>query len=171
MEVFISNASWLGLILDIIGAGLLWVYGITATIDHPEFNLVMKNSLVVSGDDGLVRDSKKQIKIVKRWSKLGLFLLVIGFLFQALGNYTSSDTISELKRVNIELLESSSVQDERLVDVTELYLKSNQSVGLIESKLITINNELNELKKTNTQLVSKVESYNKKIQLTQKTRS
>ena len=105
MVEFLNTLPYIGLSLDIVGAGLLWKYGITSTIDHPEFNAVMDEALVGGGPsyDQIIIDSKRQIKIVKKWSKLGLFLLMAGFFCQIVGSVSSSMTIKGLQKKNESL--------------------------------------------------------------------
>jgi len=90
IEFIISHLSTIGLVLDITGAILLWKFGITATIDHEEFNAIMEYAVINSNDKykETIKKSKKEIEKVKFWSRTGLSLLVIGFVLQAIGNYT-----------------------------------------------------------------------------------
>ncbi|WP_391091148.1 hypothetical protein [Vibrio sp. NH-UV-68] len=126
---------YIGLALDIVGAGLLWKYGITATIDHPEFNAVMEEAWVSGSNnyEQIVRDSKKQIRIVKRWSKLGLFLLILGFAMQIVGSVSSSLTIDTLRQENSALVDKVKVYDSKLGNLASQQLAAERSVSQLEA--------------------------------------
>ena len=90
IEFLFNHLSTVGLVIDIIGAILLWKFGITATIDHEEFDAIMEYAVITSNGKykDTVERSREKIKKVKFWSRTGLTLLIIGFVLQAIGNYT-----------------------------------------------------------------------------------
>lgn len=69
----------IGLLLDIIGAILLFKFGLPASIDrngHTHF--VVK---------GINEEEVKRGKLYDKWAKVGLSLLILGFTFQLLSNH------------------------------------------------------------------------------------
>ena len=90
IEFLLHHLSTIGLVIDITGAILLWKFGITATIDHEEFDAIMEYAIITSNGKykDAVERSREKIKKVKFWSRTGLTLLIIGFVLQAIGNYT-----------------------------------------------------------------------------------
>lgn len=76
MNLFTFNN--LGLLLDIIGVILVWKFGVPNNI-RPE-----GESFLLIG-----KGNKKEIqktKIYKIWQTIGLILIILGFVFQFVGN-------------------------------------------------------------------------------------
>jgi hypothetical protein len=73
----------LGLVLDIVGAIILWQFGITALIEP------QGNAFLVCGpvDEETRQADVALYKRHKRMSNLGLFLLVLGFVGQLASNF------------------------------------------------------------------------------------
>lgn len=79
-----ANVSSVGLILDIVGALLLWRY--VAEIDFAEKDEFLKGNAVLNVADPTpeeIRSYKRNVFI----SRIGVALLVIGFSLQVVGNY------------------------------------------------------------------------------------
>lgn len=76
MESICINS--VGLIIDIIGVILIFLFGITPTL-----NLEGAVFLIAEQEDEKV---KKKAKIYKGLSILGLILVFLGFVFQLIGN-------------------------------------------------------------------------------------
>jgi len=74
----------LGLFLDICGALLLWRFGLPEILDRKG------NQYLITGkvDQADVDRAAKY----NRWSQVGLFLLISGFLLQLISNFLSSPT-------------------------------------------------------------------------------
>lgn len=77
MEVNINIVSSIGLISDIVGVLILFVYGLPSKIE--QHNLVS-----FSGTKEPEHVSRKNRK-VKRWAYVGLSLLLLGFILQLIG--------------------------------------------------------------------------------------
>ena len=72
----------IGLILDIIGVILLFIFGLPNNVEKEIIDMevrVTKNPEII--------DNSKQYNIYKKMSRLALILLLIGFLCQILSNY------------------------------------------------------------------------------------
>ncbi|MCF8781111.1 hypothetical protein LZU85_20130 [Vibrio sp. IRLE0018] len=160
---------YIGLVLDVIGAWLLWRFGITATIDHPEFNAVMEEAVVGGGPnyDQIVRDSKKQIMVVKKWSKLGLGLLMLGFVLQIIGSISSSATIGHLSKQNSLLVSQAEVYDSELKEVHDklaeiegsVLATKNISTDRYEAILKIYNHQKDEISTIRNQVLELESSY------------
>ncbi len=125
MEFVINNLANLGLIIDIIGASILWKFGLhTALIDNKEINEVVDGGLILSVSKD---ESSSDISIVKRLSKIGLLLLVFGFIFQGIGNTVSSEKNYQI----IESIVNKSIQLENIKrEVVELEIKFNSQIAM-----------------------------------------
>lgn len=71
----------IGLLLDIIGAILLFKFGLPASISREgHIHLITEQ---------VDEEEKKKGKLYDKWGKIGLGLLVIGFIFQLISNHVS----------------------------------------------------------------------------------
>lgn len=74
-----TSISSLGLLLNISGTLLLLFFGLPPRVD-PEGHILLRITQV---------DEKEiaKAKLYKRWSRLGLLLLIAGFVLQIISNY------------------------------------------------------------------------------------
>jgi hypothetical protein len=72
----------IGLILDIIGAVLLFKFGLPASIDREG-----RTHIIIEQVDD---EEIKKGKFYDLWGRIGLGLLVLGFIFQLASNHVSS---------------------------------------------------------------------------------
>jgi len=68
----------IGLILDMIGVGLIFIFGIPSKIDTEGHTYIIT--------ENVDENEKKEANKYKRFSWMGLFLVFLGFLLQCL-NY------------------------------------------------------------------------------------
>ena len=68
----------LGLLLDIIGVVLLWCFGLP-----PDVRREGQSYILAEGED---QTEKRKAKLYDCLSKLGLFLIIFGFIVQIVGN-------------------------------------------------------------------------------------
>lgn len=85
--------SLIGLILDIIGVVLLFIYGLPSKI-IPD-NVVTIHNVYAADDDNSTTEEKERNKRIKIGAYSGLSLLIIGFAFQATGSLINSPFIQE----------------------------------------------------------------------------
>ena len=71
----------LGLVLDIIGAVLLFKFGLPASIDREGHVLLATGQI----DENEI----KKGKLYDRWGRIGLALLITGFILQLASNHVS----------------------------------------------------------------------------------
>jgi hypothetical protein len=80
MDVMCSTwVNSIGLVLDICGAILLWKYGLPESISREG------HQYIVLGQKDEAEAAKA--KTYDRWSKLGLSLLILGFVLQLVSNF------------------------------------------------------------------------------------
>lgn len=187
MYFLISNLSSIGLFIDIIGAVILWKYGLPATVDHKEFDAVLEHCLVVGKDsdyEATVSNSEVKIAKVKAWSRWGLGLLLFGFLLQGIGNLVSSvgsntsrenidkahaeiltitqnvSTISESTIANKDEIASINQKIQKLASRKELLLMAGEQDKLLEEiKRLGIKQNRSETKsKQNAEILAELES-------------
>lgn len=72
----------IGLFLDIIGAVLLFKFGLPASVDREGHIHIITEQF----DE----EEIKKGKFYERWGKIGLGLLILGFIFQLVSNHVSS---------------------------------------------------------------------------------
>jgi len=73
------NINWLasiGLVLDIIGAIILFMYGLPSKAKSHGGALILEEN----PSDKKFRDAEN--KKIERWANIGLILIIAGFLFQ-----------------------------------------------------------------------------------------
>jgi hypothetical protein len=70
----------IGLITDILGVILLFLYGLPSKVVEPP-------KLLLEGDVG--DDDQKKNEFIKKMSYLGLALLILGFTFQLVATWSS----------------------------------------------------------------------------------
>ena len=68
-----------GLIFDIVGAITLWRYGLPEAISRDGLELVITSEVN--------EDEKTKAKKYDCWSKIGLLLLIAGFVLQLVSNF------------------------------------------------------------------------------------
>ena len=81
IDFFLKYIGAIGLILDIIGACLIFMYGLPEEISRTGFN-----SLGTEQED---EDEKAKGKKYDRCSKIGFYLLILGFIFQLASSINS----------------------------------------------------------------------------------
>ncbi|MCU8382539.1 hypothetical protein M2G43_20470 [Vibrio vulnificus] len=141
MDFLISNLSSIGLFIDIIGAVILWKYGLPATIDHKEFDAVMEHCLVVgknSDYEETVSNSEVKMAKVKGWSRWGLGLLLFGFLLQGIGNLVSS-VDSDTSRANLEKAHA------EIITITQDVSSISESTIANKDEIASINQKIQKL--------------------------
>lgn len=69
----------LGLVFDIVGAVILFKFGLPEEISRSG-----AISLVIEGTD---QDEVKKGRLYDRWGRIGLILLILGFIFQFASNF------------------------------------------------------------------------------------
>lgn len=69
----------IGLVMDIVGAILLWKYGLPEAISREGHDFLLTGQVNV--------DEIAKAKTYDNWSKLGLALLIAGFVFQLVSNF------------------------------------------------------------------------------------
>lgn len=72
----------IGLILDIVGAVLLFKFGLPAQIDRT-------GSVHIITEE-VDHDEVRKGKLYDRWGKIGLVLLMVGFALQLISNHVSA---------------------------------------------------------------------------------
>ena len=76
-----AHINDVGLILDIIGALLLFKFGLPAAID--------RQGRIFRIAEGVDQEEVRRGKLYDRWGKVGLALLVVGFFLQLASNHVS----------------------------------------------------------------------------------
>lgn len=80
MEISCSTVvNSVGLVMDILGAMLLWKYGLPEAINRDGLDVITVSQV----NEAEVAKAKKY----DGWSKLGLALLIAGFIFQLFSNF------------------------------------------------------------------------------------
>lgn len=84
--------SSIGLALDIIGAILIFIYGIPSRFIDPRYKRIKKpfpwdSDEVKYTHDTVQGHTKTHNKKYKFWSNFGIVLLLIGFILQLLSNF------------------------------------------------------------------------------------
>lgn len=80
IKSFISHphfANIIGLILDISGAIVIFIFGLPSKIHTPP-------KLLLEGD--ITEKQEKENKIINCWAHTGLVFLILGFVFQLISN-------------------------------------------------------------------------------------
>ena len=77
-----SLINSVGLVLDIIGAVLLWRYGLPESISRDGLEIVITSKVN--------ENEKAKAKKYDCWSKIGLSFLIAGFVLQLVSNFISS---------------------------------------------------------------------------------
>ncbi len=73
----VELSAWLnivGLVFDIVGVVLIYLFGISPTMHLTDYHVVLKNG------------KPTPITTYKRWTRTGLGLLIFGFSLQAAGS-------------------------------------------------------------------------------------
>jgi len=82
MNLIFEQLNSIGLVLDIVGAIILFKYGIPEKIDKDgNVHLLLED---------VDEDEIKKAKKYKLYSRIGIMLLIIGFSLQLISNFISS---------------------------------------------------------------------------------
>jgi hypothetical protein len=82
LRFLMQHGNSIGLVCDIVGAGLLFFFGVPPMVNPSGRIFMTREMRVVGTDPAAIRRAKRY----ERLGRLGLILLIVGFALQFLSN-------------------------------------------------------------------------------------